>query len=284
MVVGMGGRLDAVNALSIDASLITNVELDHMQWLGSDREAIGFEKAQVMRHERVSVFNGGHPPVSILEQAFRTGARLLMIGRDFGYRVTDTGWQWFGPRGEAWPFDPLPVAGEAQIQNAAGVVALMTSCGLTGIDRETVAQGLSGMRIHARCEIVGRDPMIMIDVAHNPSAMETLKEQLSANSVSGKTLAVFGMLKDKDLESVVRSMDDHVDDWYLATIHDPRGQDARILADEMKNLVRSKMTCHDSAVQAYDSALAQARNEDRILGFGSFHIAGDILAHMKRPS
>jgi dihydrofolate synthase/folylpolyglutamate synthase len=284
MEVGMGGRLDAVNALSIDASLITNVELDHMQWLGNDREAIGSEKAHVMRAGRVSVFNGAHPPVSLLEHAFRIGTRLLMIGRDYGYRAAGDGWRWFGPRGETWSFDALPLAGEVQMQNAAGVLALLTGCGVAGVDRDTAARGLGRTRIHGRCEIVRRDPMVMIDVAHNPSAMETLKAQLAANPVSGRTLAVFGLLKDKDLEGVIRSMNDHVDAWHVATIRDERGQDARTLADAMRALVRGPVTCHDSAAHAYDNALEDAREGDRIVGFGSFHIAGDILAHMKRPS
>lgn len=284
MEVGMGGRLDAVNALNIDASLITNVELDHTQWLGEDREAIGSEKAPVMRPGRVSVFNGAFPPVSILKHAIRIGTRLLIIGKDFGYRATGTGWRWFGPGGEIWDFDPLPVAGEVQMQNAAGVLALLTGCGIVAIDREVVARGLNQMNIHARCEIVGSDPMVMIDVAHNPSAMETLKGQLDANPVSGKTFAVFGMLKDKNVEGVIRTMNGYIDAWFLATIDDERGQSASTLGKAMEKLVRGPVTCYDNAAQAYEKALEQSRHDDRILCFGSFHIAGDILAHMKRPS
>lgn len=284
MEVGMGGRLDAVNALPVDASLITNVELDHMQWLGKDRETIGYEKAHIMRGGRTSVYSGPCPPDSVWDHASRIGTRLLVAGRDYGYQASGAGWRWTGPGGEDWLLETPAIPGPAQVANAAGVLALLTAWDAVHVDHAAALRGLRNARIRARCEIVARRPMVLVDVAHNLSAVETLTEQLAANPVAGKTTAVFGMLRDKDPVAVVRAMDPWVDAWCLATIDDERGQDAKALAESISGLVRGPVHCHADAADAYDCALGQSDDDDRVLGFGSFHIAGDILAHMTRPS
>ncbi|MFZ0487343.1 MAG: folylpolyglutamate synthase/dihydrofolate synthase family protein, partial [Arenicellales bacterium] len=225
MEVGMGGRLDAVNALPVDASLITNVELDHMQWLGKDRETIGYEKAHIMRGGRTSVYSGPCPPDSVWDHASRIGTRLLVAGRDYSYQASGAGWRWTGPGGEDWLLETPAIPGPAQVANAAGVLALLTAWDAVHVDHTAALRGLRNARIRARCEIVARRPMVLVDVAHNLSAVETLTEQLAANPVAGKTTAVFGMLRDKDPVAVVRAMDPWVDAWCLATIDDERGQD-----------------------------------------------------------
>lgn len=284
MEVGMGGRLDAVNALSIDASLVTNVELDHTQWLGKDREAIGGEKAYVMRGGRCSVYNGLHPPRSLLNHAARIGTRLLVAGRDYHHESARGAWRWFGPNGEDWTLEPPPVAGDVQIENASAVLALLTSCGEVRVDRPAAVRGLGSTRIRARCEIVALRPMVMVDVAHNLSAVETLCKHMRANPVSGKTTAVFGMLRDKDPVAAVLAMKDDVDAWCLASTGGERGQAAKEIADSISHFVHGPLHCHGGAAEAYDCALRHSGVDDRVVGFGSFHIAGDILARMARSS
>ncbi|MDZ7839787.1 MAG: bifunctional tetrahydrofolate synthase/dihydrofolate synthase [Gammaproteobacteria bacterium] len=284
MEVGMGGRLDAVNALPIDAALITNVDLDHTQWLGRDREAIGREKAHIMRPGRTAVFNHPDPPHSVLTHAADIETYLLVAGRDYGHERTGRGWRWSGPRGEQWDLAPPAIPGEVQVDNASGVLALLSGLPEARVDRDAAGRGLASARIHGRCEIVAREPMVMVDVAHNRAAVETLKVALQANPVPGRTLAVFGMLRDKDPEGVARAMDEHIDAWFLATIDDERGQDAAELAPLISSGARGTVHCYAGVVEAYRHALAHASSGDRIVVFGSFHIAGDILDYMKRPS
>lgn len=283
MEVGMGGRLDAVNALPIRASLITNVELDHMQWLGRDREAIGREKAHVMRPARTAVFNHDDPPRSVLDYAADIGTYLLVAGRDYRHEDGGHHWRWFGPRGEAWTLEPPAIPGAVQMENASGVLALLSGIPEARIGRDTAVRGLKNARLRGRCEVVARHPMVVVDVAHNLSAIETLKGQMQAHPVAGRTFAVFGMLKDKDPQGVARAMDELVDTWHLAGIDDQRGQGAGELAQSISAIVRGPVHSHAGAVQAYEHALEQAGYDDRILVFGSFHIAGDILDRMKRP-
>lgn len=284
MEVGMGGRLDAVNALPIDASLITNVALDHVHWLGRDREAIGREKAHVMRPGRPAVFNHADPPRSVLDHAADIGTDLLIAGRHYGHERAGRYWHWLGPHGERWMLEPPAVPGDIQIDNASGVLALLSGIPEARVDQRTATRGLKDARCRGRCEIVARRPLVMVDVAHNLSAVETLKRHMAANPVAGRTVAVFGMLKDKDPEGVARAMDEHIDAWHLATLDDARGQQADELAPAVKRSVRGSVDCHPGAVAAFEHARQHADRDDRILVFGSFHIAGDILAHMKRPS
>lgn len=284
MEVGMGGRLDAVNALSIDASLVTNVELDHMHWLGPDREAIGREKAHIMRPARTTVYNHADPPRSVLEHAARIDTRLLLAGRDYRHEPADNGWRWHGPRGESWALQAPPIPGAVQVENAAGALALLSGWGGVELDSETAARGLAGTRVHARCEILAHRPLVIVDVAHNLSAVDTLKAHMRAHPVAGRTTAVFGMLKDKDPAGAVRALDGVIDHWCLAGIDDERGQGAGELAESMAHLVSGPVHCHDDAVKALECALEHSGPDDRVVGFGSFHIAGDILARMTRPS
>lgn len=285
MEVGMGGRLDAVNALPIDAALLTNVGLDHTQWLGRDREAIGREKAPIMRAGKATVYNDPTPVQTVLDYAERIGAPLLLAGRDYHYQAADTGWRWRGPQGEDWHLPDPAVPGAVQRQNAAGALALLSGMGPPlALDEHAVSRGLSGTRLRGRCEIVGRRPMVVVDVAHNVPAIRVFKQQLESQPVGGRTIAVFGMLKDKDPAAVVNALDGIVDAWHLAGIDDPRGQSAAELAEAIETLTVSRPCCHDTVIQAYEYARQHASPDDRIIVFGSFHIAGDILAHLKTLS
>ncbi|HSH41263.1 MAG TPA: bifunctional tetrahydrofolate synthase/dihydrofolate synthase [Arenicellales bacterium] len=284
MEVGMGGRLDAVNALPLHASLITNVALDHQRWLGADREAIGYEKARVMRAGRPAVFNHPDVPRSVLDYADEIGAPLWLAGRDYRHEGGEGQWHWQGPRGEHWTLEPPAIPGTVQVENAAGVLAVLSGLPEARVDRDAAARGLRAARVRGRCEIVAHRPMVMIDVAHNLSAIETLTRHMQANPVAGRTIAVFGMLKDKDPAGVARAMDPYIDAWHVAGIDDPRGQDGAELAPLVSPNVGAPVRAHADAVSAYRQARDEAGPDDRIVVFGSFHIAGDILDYMKRPS
>lgn len=150
------------------------------------------------------------------------------------------------------------------------------------LDCETAARGLAKTRVPGRCEIVARAPLVMVDVAHNLSAVEVLAQQLASNSVPGTTTAVFGMLRDKDPAGVVARLEGLVDVWRIAGIEDERGQSAGELVDAIDASLRAPVHRHTNVIEAYQAALEQACASDRIVVFGSFLIAGDILAYMKR--
>jgi len=283
MEVGMGGRLDAVNALSPDASLVTNVALDHTQWLGPDRESIGREKAHIMRPGRPAVFNHPDVPASVTTHAAQAGVRLLIAGRDYRALARPRGWRWLGPDGQDWALPDPPMTGDVQRENAAGVLALLSRLPHARLTPAAAVRGIANTRIAGRCEIVAREPLVIVDVAHNLSAIAVLRAYLRSCPAAGDTLAVFGLLKDKDAAGIARQMDDVVDAWFLAGIDDARGQSAACLRPVFEAGVRSPVHVDVSAVAAYERARRGARAMDRILVFGSFHVAGDIIDHMQRP-
>ena len=127
--VGMGGRLDAVNAVEPTASLITNVSLDHCAWLGDDVESIAFEKAGILRAGKSTVYADENVPVSVLEHAREIGADLVLAGRDYGWNRSAMGWSWQGRQHTLENLEIPSLNGEFQLGNAAGVLALLEAGG-----------------------------------------------------------------------------------------------------------------------------------------------------------
>ncbi|MCG8369493.1 MAG: bifunctional folylpolyglutamate synthase/dihydrofolate synthase, partial [Proteobacteria bacterium] len=205
--VGMGGRLDATNVIDPTAVLITNVALDHCNWLGDDVETIAAEKAGVMRPGIPVVFGVREVPDAIVAHADASGARLMLRGRDYS--------------GEDVPQPGLP--GEFQRDNAAAVIALLDAAGLSGATRnDVVASVLPAVRLAGRGQSVERDGVEwLLDVAHNPAAAETLARTLRDDPAGGRTVAVIAVLDDKDVEGIVAPLDAHVDRW-IAVAADSR--------------------------------------------------------------
>lgn len=278
--VGLGGRLDAVNLVDADVALIVSIGIDHTDWLGPDRESIGREKAGIFREGRPAVCGDPAPPASILQHAEALGLRLDCIGRDFrAERSPDTNeWNWAG-RDERLDRLPLPgLVGQAQLNNAASsIAALRRLSGRLPVSPDAIREGLVKAFLPGRFQVLPGQIPVILDVAHNAEACAALADNLSAQPCTGRTLAVFGMLRDKPAREVARVMDAHVHAWYLAELECAgRGQSAESLAQRMGKL-QAAVTCHPDVAAAFTAARRQAVTGDRIVVFGSFHTVEAVL-------
>ncbi len=276
--IGMGGRLDAVNAIEPDAGLITNVTLDHCEWLGADVETIAFEKAGIMRRGKPVVFGSKDVPATIGREAQRTGAVLLLAGRDYDWSAAGDGWSW---RGNATRLDALArpsLDGDHQLDNAAAVLALLEALGSVELlHRDVVDAALSGLVIPGRMQRIGSDPQWLLDVAHNPGAAVVLARHLRTNPRPARTIAIFGMLDDKDVAGVLTSLRNHVEVWIAVTAESPRAIDADELARRIANQVNAACLIAESIGDATKQARRIAEPGDRVLVTGSFYVVGPVL-------
>ena len=274
--VGMGGRLDAVNAIEPTAGLITNVSLDHCAWLGDDIEAIAAEKAGIMRADKTVIYATQDIPSAIIRHADAIGSRLIAAGRDYGWSVDGDRWSWRGEKHELHELARPSVPGDIQIQNAAGVLALLEATGFdTLLRKDVVANALGDLQLAGRMQSVGEN--ILLDVAHNPAASVVLAETLQLQKVAGSTSAILGMLDDKDVEGVVAPLSRHVDQWIAVTADSPRAAPAKELARRVANASDRACLISNSLSEAIEYARDNAGPDDRILITGSFYVVGAAL-------
>jgi dihydrofolate synthase/folylpolyglutamate synthase len=279
--VGLGGRLDAVNVFDADAAIVTSVALDHMDYLGDTREQIGFEKAGIYRAGRPAICADPAPPASLLEHARNIGADLRCLDRDFSVRQEGDRWTYRGAE-TSWSALPFPaMAGACQLRNAASALAALESVrARLPVSETAIRQGLAVARAAGRFQRIARAPEVILDVAHNPEAARALAATLRAQPVPGRTLAVVGMLADKDTAGVVAALSGVIDAWWTCTPASPRARDAAALAA----ILRDHAGDAQVSVQAdVNMALAEARSVasegDRILVFGSFYTVAAVLDH-----
>nr|VFK19250.1 MAG: dihydrofolate synthase / folylpolyglutamate synthase [Candidatus Kentron sp. LPFa]VFK33577.1 MAG: dihydrofolate synthase / folylpolyglutamate synthase [Candidatus Kentron sp. LPFa] len=285
--VGVGGRLDAVNLFDADLALVTTVGIDHVAWLGQDREAIGREKAGIYRPGCPAICGDPDPPISLLDHARSIGAFLYRIGKDFSFSVGATGkWHWDSPKGNSYRDLPKPaLAGRHQTQNAAAVLMAIESIrDRFPISEEALRHGLDAAALPGRFQVFeGKEGITRIlDVAHNPEAARMLARTLQDSPCDGRTLAVFAILEDKDIEAVLRAMWPVVNAWYVSNLDTPRGGTARSIMMAMSR-IDSNVHRHsaNTVSDAYAMALRSAREGDRIVIFGSFHTVSEGLKSLE---
>lgn len=279
--VGLGGRLDAVNAIDADAVVITSIDLDHMEYLGPDRESIGLEKAHVMRAGRPAIVSDPVPPASVIAHAERIGADLWRVGKDFSHAGDRQQWNWWGRRqrinGMAYP----ALRGANQLVNAAGVLAVLEALRpRLPVAVQAVRNGLALVELPGRFQIVPGQPTLVLDVAHNPQSVATLAVNLDQMGFYPRTLAVFGAMADKDLTAMLPRVAALIDGWHLCDLPTGRAATAQALADRIRALPRSQpvpVTCHADPRAALQAALEAADPPDRIVVFGSFYTVGGVL-------
>lgn len=290
--VGLGGRLDATNAIEPTASLITNVSLDHCDWLGDDVETIAIEKAGVMRADIPTVFGDVDIPESILRQAAQCRANLFCAGQDFdlhlGERAT---WSWRGPTRTIEDLARPGLHGDFQIRNAAAVLMLLESAGLAGnIDATLINKVLPGLSLAGRLQRMNISGLCsttnewLIDVAHNPAAANALASALEALQQNGRIIAIVGLLADKDLAGVIAPLAEHVDQWIAMTAVSHRAIPADELALQIANLTGRACLVADSTANAVEFARRTASENDRILTTGSFFTVGPVLDQLETLS
>ena len=277
--IGMGGRLDAVNAVEPTAGLITNVSLDHCDWLGEDVEAIGREKAGIMRAGKPAVFADSDCPRSVLDTAAELGADLVLQGRDYTFDGDGrTGWSWKGRSHslEGLPFPPL--GGGAQMYNAAGVLALLEAAGFSELlEVEGIRSAWANVTLEGRMQTIRADREWLVDVAHNPAAASELAFRLETDAPSGETVAIIGALDDKDVEGVIHELQRGVDRFVAVTANSPRAIDAEVLAQRIANASGKPCLEAESIASALEFAEASTSSDDRIVVTGSFYVVAPVL-------
>lgn len=277
--VGLGGRLDAVNIMDADVALLTSVGLDHMDWLGYDRETIGLEKAGIFRSGRPAVCAESVPPQSVLKYAEETGAICLIQDRDFSVTQGDTGWSWHGPDDQARHSLLAPaLRGDIQIRNASAVLMVLQSLAdRLPVNQAHLRQGLLAATIPGRFQVVAGDVPIILDVAHNPDAARVLRANLMERHCQGKTYAVCGMLADKDSRSVIEVMADMITAWYVVSVAGARGASAEQLTEQIETLAMNNIHLSVNVSEAIEQARKQTQPGDQIIVFGSFYVVADAL-------
>lgn len=285
--IGLGGRLDAVNIVDADATLITNIALDHQQWLGNDRDSIAAEKAGVLRAGVPAVFGEADVPLPIVERAAQLGTPLCWPGRGFEYSLppaNQTRWRWRGQAGKALDL-PLPaLPGSQQIANAAAVIAVVQQLqSRLPLADDALRNGLRRVTLLGRMQALlpthsGTAPLLL-DVAHNPHATAALAAGLLASPVGGHTLAVIAVLDDKDLAGMLAPLLPLVDGWYCAGLPDnPRALPVGRLAGTLEGLCGDvPVHRHISPLRALRAAQADSGAGDRIVAFGSFFTVAALL-------
>jgi dihydrofolate synthase/folylpolyglutamate synthase len=276
--VGLGGRLDAVNVFDADCAVVCSVDIDHVDYLGHTREAIAVEKAGIFRRGRVAIFADENMPAAIFSETQRIGAALWQFGHQYRYSVGAQQWDYLGPNGarHALPYPAL--RGAYQLNNASAVLAALDALrDRLPVSMEAVRRGLLEVSLPGRFQVVPGRPQLILDVAHNPHAARALAQNLAALPPA-RTLAVFAMLKDKDMRGVVRALKDHIDVWLAAGIDQPRGASAAELAQVLAaEQVRGEVRVFASAADALRHARKAAAENDRILAFGSFYTVADVM-------
>lgn len=271
--IGLGGRLDAINALESTASIVTTVGIDHEAYLGNTRDAIGWEKAHIYRKGHPAVCADPNPPRKLVQYAQALGADLILRGKDFEIEALPEGLMRFQMQGQVWTLPVPALAGANQIDNAAGVLAIVASLlSKLPVSEEQIAEGLRSVRVTARFEKVQTDPDVILDVGHNPHAANVLAQNVRALKTRGKVIAVFGMLADKDMLDVVKIMSPVINEWFITGLPGPRGASAEELRRVMLEAGVTEANIHvcDGVADAFERAKREAAITDKILIFGSF--------------
>ena len=279
--VGLGGRLDAVNAFDADCAIVTSVDLEHQAYLGDTVEQIAKEKAGIFRAGKPAIFGQDPAPHSLGQHAKNIGAKLLQLNHQFSYLARIDSWQWQANNGSLKIDLPLPaLQGAFQLNNAAcAVAAVQIMRQQLPVSNEALAQGIAQAQNTARFQIIQRQPEIILDVAHNPHAACALASSLNALPAK-RTIAVFSILADKDSDAVINTLQGSIDEWYIAPLDLPRGMTLTALTAKLKKHNIQTIHPYNTIQAAYTAALSQVTENDRIIVFGSFHTVAEVLGSL----
>lgn len=300
--VGLGGRLDAANLWDASLAIITSIAIDHIDWLGDDRDIIAIEKSGIMRKNTPAICGDTNPPSTIATEAKRIGAQLQQINSEFSFTPTNAlsknmvnkSWRW---KNQEVTLDlQLPIMpGEFQLNNAATAIAgLFSIKSLLPLSLNAINTGLKDAQVIGRLQVIQTQPEWLIDVAHNPHAAKQLAKYIQENPVNGKTYALFSMLRDKDINEVLNLMDSVIDEWHIVATKGSRGlsleelkqhfSQQNIKKNTERNLQLNTLTqviSYDNFSDACDALKNMTKDEDRVVAFGSFLVISEILDNCK---
>ena len=282
--VGLGGRLDAVNVFDADCAILASIDFDHVDYLGETKETIGYEKAGIFRQAKPAICAQFNPPVTISQQVEEISANFIQIGKQFGFSSKADQWDFWGPKGGRYALPYPTLRGIKQLQNASACLASLDMLDKTlPVSMNAIRQGLLDVVLPGRFQVLPGQPLVILDVAHNPNAARAFSESLATMPFSGCTYAVFSMLKDKDIAGVIQKIESLVDVWLLSPIHGSRGV---CIDDLMEQFHIAGMTQKNRVIHAFPDTVAafvfaceQATKNDRICVLGSFHTVGAVLQY-----
>lgn len=280
--VGLGGRLDAVNIIDSDVSLITSISVDHVDWLGETREAIGYEKAGIFRENIPAIIGDLSPPETLSQQAIKKNTPLLRINHEFTFQHKSDCWEWqcLGDNQRKYGFLPKPaLKGEHQYQNASSVIMAVTEMQkLLPISEQAIHKGLQDIQLKGRFQLIDGVIPVLLDVAHNPQAVTALFNYLESDFADKKIHAVFAMMKDKDIAGVIDIIKSVIKDWFFAPLNSPRAASEQVMQECFSHcgLTEVNFGFKDFS-EAYMAAEKSAEEGDLILVFGSFFLVSEYL-------
>jgi dihydrofolate synthase / folylpolyglutamate synthase len=302
--VGLGGRLDATNLVAADVAVVASVGLDHRDWLGDTLELIGAEKAGIFRARRPAVLGTPRMPASVFATITALGARALVAERDFSWRVSGERWDYDGPGVSLRGLPPPALAGSIQYRNAATAIAALQALEsddapraavrrlagrLAPLDERAVGAALRAVRLAGRFQVVPGEVEWILDIAHNQPAAEVLAMQLRERALPhalhgrrepGRTLAVIGVLADKDAAAIAAALSAVIDHWIVCALPGARGGSATQLAQRLA-LAPGEMTLALSVAAGCELARAAARPGDRVVVCGSVYTVGPALQWLR---
>jgi dihydrofolate synthase/folylpolyglutamate synthase len=285
--VGMGGRLDAVNIVDADCAIVTSIDIDHADFLGGTREAIGREKAGIFRSGAIAICGDPMPPQSLIEYAEKIGCDLWLQGRDFNFQGDKQQWAWAGRQKRFSGLGYPALRGANQILNASAVIAaLMALHQRLPVSAQDIRNGFALVELPGRFQVLPGQPTVVLDVAHNPHAAATLAQGLENMGYHPYTFAVFGAMADKDILGVIKPLLNSVDFWFCTDLPTPRAASSKNLSDRLEELGVALRNGDDAGIEcfpepaaAYQKALSKAGEGDRIVIFGSFYTVAGVLAY-----
>ena len=280
--VGLGGRLDAVNVADADVAVISSVALDHCEWLGTDVETIGLEKAGILRSNRPAIFGARSMPVSVGRAAEQVGARLRRIGREFDWQRAEDAWSW---RGESSKYEDLPMPalqGDIQLDNASSALAALVELSpRLPVTRDAIDRALRSVSLAGRFQVIDCGCEWILDVGHNPAAARTLAQSLRVRAARMPTIAVFAALADKDIDGIVAELAQSFDSWVIAQLSGARALEIGELANRLRHAGIRVLDRCESVVDACVRAEEHVGPQGRVVVFGSFMTVGPALAWLK---
>ena len=283
--VGLGGRLDAVNVIDADVAIVTSVDLDHKEYLGDTREAIGFEKAGIFRPGKTAICSDPVPPQSLIQHAQAIGADLWLFGRDFNYMGDKQQWSYGGREQRRSALAYPALRGANQLLNASAALAALEALRLRlPVGAQEVRMGLAIVELPGRFQVLPGRPAVILDVAHNPHAAAALAMNLDNMGFYRYTYAVFGAMRDKDIAGMLAHLKGRIDHWCVTDLPLPRAAKAAELAAALEAAGigatedgERTIACFDTPAAAYANALSRAEESDRIAVFGSFVTVAGVM-------
>lgn len=282
--VGLGGRLDAVNIVYPEVAIITSICIDHCNWLGATREAIGQEKAGIYREDVPAIIGDPAPPNSLFQCAVAANVPLYCLGTQFNYQQNKSSWSWFADEVRLENLPQPALKGDHQYLNAATAIqALYAIKELLPVSEEAIKQGLSNVKLSGRLQYIAGDVPVLLDVAHNPLAAKKLADYLQQSFFDKKIHAVFSMMKDKDLPSVISAMNPVIADWYFAPLKNPRTASLEAIKDAFTTCDVAKVyTGFSDATETIATCKQNAKTGDLIVVFGSFFLVAEYLLNWQK--